>query len=250
MTVEVVANDACSDALAFTREIAGWLTEEQARVLHTRAGQLPPRSQIVEIGSYRGRSTIVLALALADGGSLVAIDSHDGDNRGPRQVHGEFERGQEDFEAFHENVRRAGVASRVRHVRARSCDALEEVDGPIDLLYIDGAHQYRAARADIRCWGERVRNGGTMFVHDGFSSLGVTAALLRETALSAGWRYNGRSGSLVEFRRDRCSRTSNLRAHAGSLPWFARNVAVKIALVTRQRWACRLLGHEGATWPF
>ena len=47
---------------------------------------------------------------------------------------------------------------------------------PIDVLYIDGAHRYGPARADIRDWGARVTDGGTMLIHDSFSSI-VTAVM-------------------------------------------------------------------------
>ncbi len=47
------------------------------------------------------------------------------------------------------NLAAAGVADRVRHVRKPSGSALGDVDGPIDLLYIDGAHRYTPAKDDI-----------------------------------------------------------------------------------------------------
>jgi predicted O-methyltransferase YrrM len=237
-------------ALVAVRDVEGWLTEAQAQVLYDGAAALEPGAAIVEIGSYRGRSAIVLARAAPADVTVVAIDSHGGDNRGPRQVEGRLDEGQADHDAFLENIRRTGVESRIRHVRARSQDALALVPGSVGLLYVDGAHQYRAARDDIRRWGARVRPGGTMLVHDGFSSVGVTLALLRALATDEEWQYLGRTGSLVAYRRDRASRAANLRGHAAELPWFARNVAIKLGLVTRQRWACRALGHDGQQWPY
>ena len=69
------------------------------------------------------------------------------------------------------------------------------------LLYVDGAHRYRPARADLAGWGRRVAPGGAMLVHDAFSSIGVTLALLTECVFSARWRYAGRTGSLAEYER-------------------------------------------------
>lgn len=250
ITTGLAERPAFRAALVATADVPGWLTDEQAELLHHRAANLPPGARIVEIGSYRGRSTIVLALAVADGVGVTAIDSHDGTNRGPRQIHGAWDEGQADFLSFHSNLRAAGVAPRVQHIRARSRDALARVDGSIDLLYIDGAHQFRAAAGDIRCWGQRVAEGGTLLVHDGFSSIGVTMALLRVLGASGSWEYCGRRGSLVEYRRRPTRRSRNLAGHASSLPWFIRNVGIKLALVGRQRWLCRLLGHEGDRWPF
>ena len=75
------------------------------------------------------------------------------------------------------------------------------VEGEIDLLYVDGAHRYAPARDDIDSWGARVPPGGRMLVHDAFSSVGVTLAILRLLVFSREFAYAGRSGSLAEYRR-------------------------------------------------
>ena len=93
------------------------------------------------------------------------------------------------------------MGERVRHVRAPSADALGDVDGHLALLYVDGAHRFAPARDDIARWGARVAPGGAMLVHDAFSSIGVTAALLVECVARGGWRYAGRTGSLAEYER-------------------------------------------------
>jgi predicted O-methyltransferase YrrM len=237
-------------SLDAVRDVEGWLSVDQANVLHERARRVPPGAKIVEIGSYRGRSAIVLARAADDRVPVVAIDPHGGDNRGPREVTGRPEEGEEDHRAFMANLRSAGVLDRVRHVRRTSRDALADVDGRIELLYVDGAHQYAPARDDIRDWGARVPVGGTMLVHDAWASVGVTLALLRLMAFSRNWRYIGRAGTLVEYRRERRSRLANLRDHALELPWFGRNVAVKVALVLRQEWLAVALGHTSRRWPY
>ena len=112
------------------------------------------------------------------------------------------------------------------------------MEGPADVLYVDGAHRYRPARDDIARWGPRVRPGGTMLVHDAFSSIGVTLALGRTLFLGSDFAYTGRTGSLAEYRRTELRgtrRARNLLRQLRELPWFARNVLVKIALVTRLR---------------
>ena len=183
------------------------------------------------------------------------IDPHAGNDRGPRQIHGTSEEGDADNRAFRANLERAGVARRVVHIRRGSQDALGEVEGPVDLLYVDGAHRYAPARDDIARWGERVRPGGTMLVHDAFSSVGVTLALLRLMLLSREFRYAGRSRSLAEYRRverplSGGSRVSDAGRQLAELPWFARNLLVKLAIVLRLRPLARLLGHRSGEWPY
>jgi predicted O-methyltransferase YrrM len=225
-------------ALDAARHIDGWLTDEQARRLFTCARALPVPSRIVEIGSFHGRSTTVLGLAARDGVEIVAIDPHVGSDRGPEEYAEDRDTGDADTRTFRATLERAGLGDRVRHVRLRSQDALGAVDGPVDLLFVDGAHRYAPALDDLERWGARVAPGGTMLVHDAFSSIGVTLALGRTLFLGSDFAYTGRTGSLAEYRRAELrgtGRARNLLRQLRELPWFARNVLVKVAILTRLR---------------
>jgi predicted O-methyltransferase YrrM len=211
------------------------LTDDQAQRLWNAARALDPPARIVEIGSFRGRSTVVLALAAADGVEVVAIDPHAGNDRGPQELTGFEEAAEQDHDVFLANLAAAGVSDRVRHVRAFSHAALASVEGEIDVLFIDGAHRFAPALDDIRRWGARVRPGGTMLIHDSFSSVGVTLAILRQLLASAEFRYVGRSGSLAEYRREPVKVSDNVRRQAAQLPWFAKNVVLKALIVAKVR---------------
>ena len=65
------------------------------------------------IGSFRGRSTIVLASAAARTVAVVAIDPHGGGDRGPNEITPDARRGDADHDTFHANLRTAGVDERV-----------------------------------------------------------------------------------------------------------------------------------------
>jgi len=237
-----------ADAALAAAPTEGWLTEAQARRLFVAASRPRPRGAVVEIGSFRARSTVVLALAA---GEVVAIDPHAGSDRGPQEITADAVRGDADHEAFTANLAAAGVADRVRHVRRFSSDAHGDVPGPLSLLFVDGAHRFGPARADLVDWGARVAPGGTMLVHDSFSSIGVTLALLTTCASTGDWRYVGRSGSLAEYERRSAPRLRELARHLAELPYFARNVAIKVLIVAgRRRWAERLGLDPAAPWPY
>lgn len=238
--------------LAAVAAVEGWMTDDQARRLWQAARRVGAGGQIVEIGSFHGRSTIVLATGAADGTTVVAIDPHGGGDRGPNEITPDAQRGDADHDTFHANLARAGVNERVRHVRRPSGDALDQVTGAIDVLYIDGAHRYRYAKPDIELWGERVAPGGTMLIHDSYSAVGVMLAQLRLLFASGRFRYIGRSGSLAEYRHEELApreRLSNALAQAAGLMWFVRNCIVKAALVARLRPVARVLGERGH-WPY
>jgi hypothetical protein len=240
------------DVLAVVAGVEGWMTDAQARRLWDAAERVRAPGRIVEIGSFRGRSTIVLAKAAADGVELVAIDPHGGADRGPNEYDPDIQLGNQDNDTFHDNLRRADVEHRVRHVRLPSEQALNEVQTPIEMLYIDGAHRYRFAKRDIEHWGARVEPGGNMLIHDSYNAVGVMLAQLRLLFLSGTYRYVGRAGSLAQYRHERLSyreRAANALRQAAELPYFARNCIVKLALLTRLRPLARLLGERGH-WPY
>jgi predicted O-methyltransferase YrrM len=234
--------------------VDGWFSADQVVRVAARAAAVPAGGRIVEIGSFRGRSTIAIARSAPAGAEIVAIDPHAGNDRGPQQIEGFAEAAARDSEVFLANLGRAGVRDRVSYVRKFSHEALGDVTGPIDLLHIDGAHRFGPARDDIRRWGARVAPGGSMLIHDAFSSVGVTAAIAAELVVTGGWRYAGRSRSLAEYRREPVTTWGARLANAGrqlaQVPWFTRNLAIKALVVARLGRVARLLGHDGETWPY
>jgi predicted O-methyltransferase YrrM len=241
-------------ALAAIDGVEGWLSEDQARRLWNAALDVRAPGQIVEIGSFRGRSTIVLSPATAEGVQIVAIDPHGGGDRGPQEITPDQVRGDEDNRVFRANLERAGVNGRVRHVREMSDGAHGDVDGPIDMLYVDGAHRYAPARDDIAAWGARVPVGGALLVHDAYNAIGVMLAQLRLLFFSSRWRYVGRSRSLAQYRREDLSAAAcvlNALRQAVHIPYFVRNLVIKVALVARLRPVARLLGQpDEDAWPY
>jgi predicted O-methyltransferase YrrM len=233
--------------------VEGWLTEAQARALYGLAERCPAGGRIVEIGSFRGRSTIVLASAADPTIAVLAIDPHAGNDRGPQELDGYEAEAEDDHSVFLANLSAAGVESRVRHVREMSHDALGQVPGSVDVLYIDGAHRYGPASDDIRAWGRKVDDGGALAIHDAFSSVGVTLAIGRSLVFGRRFRYLGRVGSLALYRRTRLTgrqRAANVLRQLNETPWFLRNLVVKALLVAHLGRSAQLLGHDGETWPY
>ena len=94
-----------------------------------------------------------------------------------------------------------------------------------------------------------------MLVHDAFSSVGVTAAIMRELVFGRRYRYVGRSRSLAEYRADLAAagtsaRARNAVAQLVQLGWFARNLAVKLLLTTGAGKLLRRFGRPVPEWPY
>ena len=149
---------------------------------------------------------------------------------------------------FERHVAEAGVADHVELVAEYSTRARPAWDRPLDLLYIDGKHDYWTLSDDLR-WAEHLPPGAAVLVHDAFSSIGVTLGLVRHVLPSRTLVYEGRAGSLALFRVGRPGLRDRGRMVA-QLPWWVRNVGIKVLLRLRLRAVARLVGHDSPYDPY
>ncbi len=242
------------DILGSIADVDGWMSPDQAKALFDASSACRAGEQIVEIGSFRGRSTIVLASAAVVGVGIVAIDPHAGNDRGPQEIDGFVDEAADDHAVFTANLSAAGVADRVEHIRAMSNKAHPLVHGEIAVLYIDGAHRYSPALHDIIEWGARVRAGGTLLIHDSFSSVGVTGAIVRHLMFGKRFRYVGRARSLTIYHADLDasvrSRALNALRQIAQLPWFVKNLLVKVMITLKLGRLWRTVGRPEPEWPY
>jgi predicted O-methyltransferase YrrM len=209
--------------------VGGWLTRAQARSLWDAAHQVRPGGTMLEIGSHQGRSTIVLASAATDvGATLVAVDPF---------VSGAMFGGAATRDRFEANLAAAGVRDAVRLIVERSTALRPDWHEPLELLYIDGKHDYWTVRDDL-CWTEHLPPGAPVFVHDAFSSIGVTLGLLLHVLPGTRLAYVSRTRSLARFEVRRPTAADRVRLLA-QLPWWLRNVLIKTVLRP-----ARLLGNR------
>lgn len=204
--------------------VEGWLTERQGRALFDAASKVQSGRAAVEVGSHRGKSTILLASGLRDGVTLTAIDPFDDPRWGG---------GPESLTIFQSNLERAGVADRVELHRGLSGEAADSWTGPaVGLAWIDGAHDRESVLTDIDGWDRHLVDGGSMLLHDAFSAIGTTRAVLRRLWWTRRYRYVGCERTLVAFRKERCSVLEAIVDAARLSPrlaFFARMVAIKLA---------------------
>jgi len=229
-----------ADIWPYAETVPGWLTEEQGRLLHDEASRLRTGAVVLEIGSHRGRSTVVLAHALAArDGHLLAMDPF---------VEGRLFGGQATRAEFELYVRNSGVGDVVELVPEYSTKARPGWERPLDLVYVDGKHDYWTVSDDLR-WAEHLPPDGPMLVHDAFSSIGVTLGLLHQALPGRRLTYERRVGSLALFRVHRPRAADRLRI-VREVPWWLRNVGVKVLLRLMLRPVARLLGHDSPYDPY
>ncbi len=225
---------------ALADRISGWLSRDQAELLHEQARALPDGAHALEIGSHQGRSTVVLGSVLqAKGGRLYAVDPF---------IDGKLFGGSKTRDSFERNVAEAGVGDTVELVCDYSTKIRSSWTKPFQLLYIDGKHDYWTFSDDLK-WRVHLPEGAAVLVHDCFSSIGVTLGVLRHVLFASDLRYERRAGSLALFRLGRPTRQDRLRI-LGEMPWWIRNVFVKVLLRLRLRPVARLLGHDSPYDPY
>ena len=226
-------------AYALADTVPGWLTRAQAGVLWSETAALPDGARVVEVGSHLGRSAVVLAAALPPGGRLACVDPFPAAWRygGPDTQAG-----------FRANLERCGLRDRVDLMVTTSAEARAAWSGRLDLVYVDGKHDALSTADDLR-WAAHLPTGGRLLLHDAFSSVGVTLAVLARVVPARRLRYVGRTGSLATLEAARPSLGDRLRV-LGPLPWFARNVLVKVLLRLRLHPVAALLGHRDADDPY
>lgn len=151
--------------------VDGWLTDEEGELLFNLAKQCTGKGVIVEIGSWKGKSTIWLGKGSVAGNhiDIFAIDPHTGSSE-----HHEMFGNVWTFREFQDNVKNAGLSDIINPIVKTSQEAAGLFNEPVELIFIDGAHEYELVKQDYQTWFPKIINGGTIALHDTLSWEGPT----------------------------------------------------------------------------
>lgn len=152
----------------------GWLSDTEGELLYELAKKCSGRGVIVEIGSFKGKSTIWLAKGSKAGKSvkIYAIDPHQGYTEHDTSVSPN-----DTFIDFQSNIKSAQVDDLIVPIIQKSSDALEFVKEPIEFIFIDGSHEYEAVIDDYHNWIPKLLNNGVAAFHDTIGFLGPRKAI-------------------------------------------------------------------------
>ena len=176
----IAACEACLNSGFVFRDVDGYLGPEEGTVLYQLA-----HGNVVEIGSYKGKSTLCLAQGVRDkGGHVYAIDYGIGT---PGEPHDEGY-----IEEFLTNIEESGLESHVTFWESSSEQAAHiwEVghdDETIDFLFIDGDHDQ--AQKDVALWADKA---SVVALHDN-DRQDVGVAILKMVN-QQGWKILGQVG--------------------------------------------------------
>ncbi|TDF95234.1 class I SAM-dependent methyltransferase [Paenibacillus piri] len=149
-----------SQLYGFIESIDGWLTNlEQTALLHLPALVDHLDGEIIEIGSYKGKSTIALGLGSKwiseRKRTIFAIDPFI-----PSRDYGDY------FNDFQKNIRGLHLENYVIPIKKDSHEAIHECPERISALFVDGNHSYLNVKKDIELYAPKVVAGGMIAFHD------------------------------------------------------------------------------------
>ncbi len=157
-------------------DIDGWLGHREAVFLYEAAQSIEgPDPLVVEIGTWLGKSAIVLGKALQGrkNAKVICIDPFNAEgDRGSRRVYERTRRSMTQTleEACLQNIKENGVAEVVQLIKGYSHDVVSSWNQPINLLFIDGNHEYAAVRRDFDDWTKFLVRGGLLVMDDVYPS--------------------------------------------------------------------------------
>ncbi|GHB25603.1 hypothetical protein GCM10010331_09520 [Streptomyces xanthochromogenes] len=131
---------------------------------------------LLEVGTYCGRSTILLAEAARESGTVaVTVDHHRGseeqqpgwDFHDPTVVDPEVGR-MDTLPTFRRTLHAAGLEDHVIAMVGRSPQVARVWGGRLGFVFIDGGHTDEHASADYEGWAPKLAEGGTLVIHDVF----------------------------------------------------------------------------------
>ncbi|AQT79854.1 hypothetical protein B1R94_12110 [Mycolicibacterium litorale] len=157
-------------------QVVGFMPADEGRALYDAALRYLDRAVAVEIGTYCGKSTVLLgAAAAATGSVLYTIDHHHGseehqegwefhDTTMVDPVSGRFDT----LPTFRRTLDAADLDDTIVAVVGKSPVVARGWRTPVQLLFIDGGHSETAAQQDYDGWAKWVAPGGTLIIHDVF----------------------------------------------------------------------------------
>ncbi|MEV5598338.1 class I SAM-dependent methyltransferase [Streptomyces sp. NPDC052496] len=172
------ANSPAPEILAAFEAAKGFMPLDEGLALYAAAGEAAALGlPLVEVGTYCGRSTLLLAdAARAAGVTAVTVDHHRGSEE--QQPGWEYhdpsvvdpEVGLMDtLPTFRRTLHAAGLEDHVLALVGRSPQAAALWNTPVGLVFIDGGHTDEHATADYEGWAPHVAPGGLLVIHDVFA---------------------------------------------------------------------------------
>ena len=168
-----------ADVLAHATAAKGFMPDDEGALLYRSAADRAPHGPLLEVGTYCGRSAILLGGAVREHGGAAGVaftvDHHRGseENQAGWEHHDaslvDPESGLMDtLPVYRRTIAAAGLEDQVVAVLGRSTTVSAHWHTPLSLVFIDGGHAEEHAQNDYSGWAPWVMDGGFLVIHDVF----------------------------------------------------------------------------------
>ena len=161
---------------AMAEQVRGFMPPDEGRALYDAALRYLDGGVGVEIGTYCGKSTLLIGAAAQQTASvLYTIDHHHGSEEHQSgweyhdaslvdEVTGLFDT----LPTFRRTLDASGLDDHVVAVVGKSPIVARAWQSPLQFLFIDGGHSEKSATEDFEGWTKWVDIGGALLIHDVF----------------------------------------------------------------------------------
>ncbi|RVU26153.1 class I SAM-dependent methyltransferase [Streptomyces antnestii] len=177
MTTTAAGHTPAPEIVAAFEAAKGFMPLDEGLALYAAAAEATALGlPLLEVGTYCGRSTILLADAARQAGvSALTVDHHRGseeqqpgwDYHDPETVDPVVGR-MDTLPTFRRTLHAAGLEDHVVALVGRSPQVAAVWGGPLGLVFVDGGHTDEHATADYEGWSPHLAEGGLLLIHDVF----------------------------------------------------------------------------------
>ncbi len=180
-------------------EIPGWLFRNEAKML-ARLAKTRSSGDILEIGHFCGKSTMVLAKYLRKGEKLHTIDDHSFDSDYNFYYYGQL-CPKDSLSEFKKNLSISKFKSRIVAYYEKSANTLPYLTKSFSLVFIDGSHSYQDIALDVKLSSELLKPGGLLTMHDINDIWQGPHKVYQELICDPSFLFMGKTDSLAYFKK-------------------------------------------------
>lgn len=191
-----------TEIVAKTNSIEGWLQPEETELLASLSYKKASKKKnplFVELGSYCGKSTAVMALATKETNSktkIIAIDDFSG-KLGAEDIQIEYY--PSSLQKFNKTIESLSITNNVTIIKETPHKL--DFNQVIDILLIDGLHDYASIARDFYAYEKNVASDGYLLFHDYCSHFPGVLAFVDELLTNGSYRIIEKRGSLIALKR-------------------------------------------------
>jgi predicted O-methyltransferase YrrM len=155
--------------------------------------------KVIEIGRYKGGSTLTIAMGLKNKGTFWSIDIGEKEDRLGQRTDRTYDR------QLQEKLDYYGLTANLIVGDSRTFEL--NTEGEVDLVFIDGDHSYEGVKNDFERFGRKVKVGGDVLFDDACdaplyrSHVESVGRLISEVVDEGKFRIVAKVDSMIHLRR-------------------------------------------------